>query len=153
MKQILILFAAIFSLCACQKEDPQRAIYGTWYCKIDESRYEYEDKEVVFPAYLELYINKGSNTATITPKLTDLKHYWNEGSGTYTLQDGVMLFDFFIDVPPAHSWWPHASRKIIRGEVMPKAVYPVLKLEIESTIGEEVKSEALWFRRENPLLD
>ena len=147
MKKLIILLAAILSFCSCEKKDPQREVYGRWFCKIDETDY------LQYSVYLELNISKDSNTATITPRMTDLNHYWNEGSGTYTLQDGVMLFDFFIDVPPPHSWWPHASRKIIRGEVMPKAVYPVLKLEIESTIGEEIKSEVLWFRRENPLLD
>ena len=147
MKRILILLAVILSFCSCEKKDPQREVYGTWYCTIDETYYP---KDAIF---LELNISKESNTATITTHFTGLEHYWNDGSGTYILEDGVMLFDFFIDVPPAYSWWKHASRKIIRGEVMPKAVYPVLKLEIESTIGEEVKSEVLWFRRENPLFD
>ena len=151
MKRALIILATILSLYACEKPDPQREIYGTWYCKIDESRFKYNDKVYTFPIYLELNIDRTFNTATITPHNTELNHYWNKGSGTYTRQDGGILFNFFIDVPPAYSWWKHASRKIIRGEVMPKAANPVLRLEIESTIGEEVESEVLWFKREYPI--
>lgn len=144
---LLVVFLGIFvSMLSCQKEDPQRSYFGTWYCKIDEEKL----LDTYYPIYLKLNIDKNTNIATVTPYNTELNNYWNKGSGTYTITENAIVFDFVIDVPPKYSWWPHASRKIVRGEIQPKTLQPTLKIEIESTIGEDTKSEALWFRRDLP---
>lgn len=151
MKKLVIVLAAIFTLVGCSKVNKERDIQGTWYCKIGEDIIDVDDKKLSHAVYLTLEINRNSNTAQIKTSMTEYNDYWSEGSGTYTINGNIINFDFIIDVPPPYEWWQAASRKIIKGTLMPKAINPTLKVEIESTIGEEVTREVLWFKRDLPI--
>ena len=147
MKRILFLICLLI-IYGCTEDInslPERQIYGTWYCVIEREPAD------GYPHYLELII-KGDYRAEVRTHLTEFNDYWTEGGGAYSLNDGIMVFDFTIDVPPPHPWWKPASRKFISGQVMPKAYFPTLKIEIESTIGDMTENEIFWFRREHPLL-
>ena len=145
MKRLTILLLAILCI-GCQKKiDPDRTIYGTWYCVVER---DLKDKQ---PHFIELVINE--NIASVTTHHIEYNDYWNSGGGTYSYNNGIITFNLTIDIPPPFDWWEHATRKFIQGKLMTEAYFPTLKIEIESIIGEEIEIETFWFRRENPYLE